>query len=375
MARKLKPGTIALLAAAAVSFELACQKDTAPPQEPPRLSSITPGRAQAGQEIILRGRRFAPDPRGNRVVIGSRQGRVVRASSEELAVEVPALDVAPGAEQRAAVHVAVAGQDSNMLPLDIVSGAYEAEEALADESAGQEEASESKEQVADADTPPARARAATRRREPPAPKPEASGVRRASPAERAAALVLRGDEAVTGPDPSSAVDLYRQALAVDPKNAKARAGLERAEAATSALKRSFVASKTTVEGRAGKNKGPAGFQTDNVQIQHAPEATAHIEFEVVPPRVRPGVEPTVRIFLNNYGKKRVRVSTVSVTTVVDGKNATQTPSLLAKDFKPGERNLLAEVKEPWKSGVRSWRLAVQVTTNKGDRLRNRLNWK
>lgn len=74
---------------------------------PPMLSRIYPTTAHVGDTIVLEGQGFDGTLEGNVVYFGDYSGRVAKASSDHLEVEVPDIGVAVGAEQRVPVKVEV----------------------------------------------------------------------------------------------------------------------------------------------------------------------------------------------------------------------------------------------------------------------------
>jgi len=84
----------------------------------PSIGGIEPGRVRVGDAITLTGRNFSTEPGGNIVQFeGARAGRVLRASSTRLQVEVPEIPSAPGRPNRVPVTVTVDGRQSD--PMDI----------------------------------------------------------------------------------------------------------------------------------------------------------------------------------------------------------------------------------------------------------------
>jgi hypothetical protein len=81
------------------------------PGRAPRIATVEPPRARAGERIAIVGEHFATDVAGNIVTFGDRAaGKVVSASPTRLEVEVPALPVT--GEGKVAVVVATGGKAS-----------------------------------------------------------------------------------------------------------------------------------------------------------------------------------------------------------------------------------------------------------------------
>jgi tetratricopeptide (TPR) repeat protein len=81
--------------------------------------------------------------------------------------------------------------------------------------------------------------------------------------------------------------------------------------------RSFTAEPTKVTAPGGA--GPAGFDVSEVQTSRAPQFNGRMEFEVLPPAVRPGEPFVVRIHLRNEGRKSVKIRALQIAAVVDGR--------------------------------------------------------
>ena len=80
----------------------------------PSIDSITPSRARTGEILTVTGKNFSPTPSSNLVRFeGSRDGRVVSATSTQLQVEVPDVPAAIGRPNRVPVTVTVGERTSD----------------------------------------------------------------------------------------------------------------------------------------------------------------------------------------------------------------------------------------------------------------------
>ena len=86
---------------------------------PPLLSRITPSPAHVGDTVTLEGQGFDTTLEGNIVYFGDYTGRLMRAGRTTLAVEVPDIGVAAGAQQPVKVKVEV-DEDKVSNALDLV---------------------------------------------------------------------------------------------------------------------------------------------------------------------------------------------------------------------------------------------------------------
>lgn len=74
---------------------------------PPLLSRISPTTARVGDTIVLEGQGFDSSLEGNVVYFGDYSGRLMKASSHRLEVEVPDIGLAVGAQELLPVKVEV----------------------------------------------------------------------------------------------------------------------------------------------------------------------------------------------------------------------------------------------------------------------------
>jgi tetratricopeptide (TPR) repeat protein len=132
--------------------------------------------------------------------------------------------------------------------------------------------------------------------------------------------------------------------------------------------RGFTMEPTRIDSPRGS--GPAGF--DGAEMSgRAPQFSGRMEFEVLPPAVRPGDAFVVRILLRNDGRKPVKVRTLSLAAVVNGLRAPAAATPLLKEVQSQSRGLVAEYSGVW-SGAREWALEAVVTSDKDEQVASRL---
>jgi hypothetical protein len=127
--------------------------------------------------------------------------------------------------------------------------------------------------------------------------------------------------------------------------------------------RSFTVEATKVTAPGGA--GPAGFDVSEVQTSRAPQFNGRMEFEVLPPAVRPGEPFVVRIHLRNVGRKSVKIRALQIAAVVDGRRTPALAKLLLREVQGLSRGLVAEYSGVW-NGERDWRLEAVVTADKDE---------
>ncbi len=221
---------------------------------------------------------------------------------------------------------------------------------------------------------------------PPTPRPTPTPKRTATPppaqatqpsaasarTQRVAGLLGEADSAVQGGRHDAAVRLYEQVLEIDPANAQASAGKDRATAAAAAGRKTFVGSRTAV--RTGRGKGKPGFEAGGVSVAE-PDYSGRIQFEVNPARVKAGDSYKVRIYLTNDGKKPYRIEGLEVVISINGTAQTQAAQPPREELGPGNRITMAEISAVWPEGVQAWYSEVQVSTDHGDSFKSRVTWK
>ena len=103
----------------------------------------------------------------------------------------------------------------------------------------------------------------------------------------------------------------------------------------------------------------------------APQFSGRLEFEVLPPAVRPGEPFVVRIHLRNDGRKSVKVRALALSAVIDGRRMPAPAKLLLQEVQSQSRGLVAEYSGVW-SGARDWALEAVVTADKDEQVACRL---
>ena len=137
-------------------------------------------------------------------------------------------------------------------------------------------------------------------------------------------------------------------------------------AATPPPSRNFFADPTSVS--VSGQSSPAGF--DGVAGQAA-QFSGRMEFEVLPPAVRPGEPFVVRIHLRNEGRRSVKIRGLALVAVVDGQRVPAAAVPLLKEVKAQSRGLVAEYSGVWNASG-PWMLEAVVTADKNETLTSRL---
>jgi hypothetical protein len=355
----------------------------------PTLNEISPNPARAGDTVTLRGDRFSSDLGGNIVLFGDRSGKIVRATTTLLEVQVPEVGMMLGEQVR--VPVRVFSRDRVSGPVDILIATTRPEGA--EEMVGEARAPAAPPASAPAPAPAAEAAAR------PAPSqevvPPASWVpgevpstaprkRSRPPASPAAppasgpdvaALLEEADAAAAAQRHEAAIGLYDRVLQADPQNARAKAGRAATQVAEASLRRSFAPGATVAEGPPVSSGKLKEFDTAGLSMKKPVEVPAEIEFEASPARVKPGDGYSVKVFLKNTGNKPIRVNGVTVSTTVNGARTAGPVPPLAREVPPGRRVQLHLAAGAWGEGVATWSLEVRVASSRGDTYRSLLTWK
>jgi tetratricopeptide (TPR) repeat protein len=140
------------------------------------------------------------------------------------------------------------------------------------------------------------------------------------------------------------------------------------------LARQFVSGKTLIA-TARASGDIEGFETSDVRKQRMPDLAGRIEFEAAPGTVRAGEAFTVRVYLVNDGKKTVKIKSVALATIVNGRRApapVTTP--LVREVSPLQRALVTELTGTWPEGATSWSLEAVITTDRDETGTSRLDW-
>ena len=120
--------------------------------------------------------------------------------------------------------------------------------------------------------------------------------------------------------------------------------------------------------------GVLGFDSSDVSSRRPPQFAGRLEFEVLPPAVRPGEPFVVRLHLRNDGRRPVKIRGVSLVAVVDGRQVKAPVTALQREVSPQGRALVAEYSGVW-SEAASWALEAIVTADRDERITSRLRAK
>jgi len=194
---------------------------------------------------------------------------------------------------------------------------------------------------------------------------------------------------------AAAISLYDEVLKLDPGNQAAatlRASAVGAKAmaeaaAAAAVSNPVVQGKSFVEGtteasspqtRAGDV--PPGFDaTPGVKVQkgsQAAELPGKIHFNISPKSPKPGDSYTVTITFANEGSAPIQITTMNVTTVINGKRSAGPVPPLVKDVAPRDRaQLLVLSGNYWREDTSSWSMEVEVRTTRGELYKNTVDWR
>ncbi len=192
--------------------------------------------------------------------------------------------------------------------------------------------------------------------------------------------VRKGDELMAGGEFAEATRAYleaRDALESARRAAPRRATSSARPAATTATAplatppppRGFTQDATSVN--APGRGGPAGFDGAEVAGRRATQFNGRMEFEVLPPAVRPGEPFVVRIHLRNDGRKSVKIRGLSLAAVVDGQRMPASATPLLSEVRAQSRALVAEYSNVWQA-PREWALEAVVRADKDETIANRL---
>jgi len=326
----------------------------------PHLTGVAPNPAAEKTAVVLQGSRFAAAPGANIVLFGDQTGHVLRTGATELEVQVPDLGLPPGRQARVPVRVLVDGRVSEVVELTIgLPAPPEPTPTPTPEPTPSPEESTATPSPAPPSTSPTVE---------PRPKPTAS----ASPGP--GKLLAEAEAAEAAGDFGRAAQIYGQALQQEPANAKAKTGLEAARAATAALARAFVLGKTQVEGATARGDIKA-FDSRDVSVRKPAEIPGRVDIEATPGRVKTGDPLHLKVWLQNDGSKPIKLSGLNVATTIDTVRTSGPATPLVKEVAAKQRVLVLEISDTWKPVAATWRLEVQITSDKGETYTNLLSWK
>ena len=330
----------------------------------PQVSSVSPNPAAEKTAILLRGSHFAAAPGGNIVLFGEQTGHVLRTGPSELEVQVPDLGLPSGRQARVPVRVLVEGRVSEVVELTIGLPAPPAPTPTPTPESTPEPT------VSPEPTRPEPrvARTAPSPAVEPKPKPATS------PTPGPAQVLAEAETAAEAHEFERAIPLYEEALRQEPTNGKAKAGLESARTAAAALARGFVLGKTQVEG--GPARGDIkSFDARDVSVRKPAEVAGRIEIEAAPTRVKPGDAVHIKVWLQNDGGKPIKLTSLNVATTIDSVRKSRPMAPLVREVAAKQRALVAEISETWEPVSKTWRLEVQITSDRGETYANLLSWK
>ena len=159
----------------------------------------------------------------------------------------------------------------------------------------------------------------------------------------------------------------------EPASAAPEPAPETTPAAPTGPLRTFVTGNTQISG-ARSGGGVQGFDSADVKTRRTPDFVGRLEFEMVPATVKAGDPVAVRVFVVNLGKKPVRVRSVALTVIQNGKRSSLAPSLLGREVAALQRGAVAEAKTVWADGVSDWSLDAVVTSDRDETGVARLTW-
>jgi serine/threonine-protein kinase len=133
--------------------------------------------------------------------------------------------------------------------------------------------------------------------------------------------------------------------------------------------RSFTTDVTAVSAAAGST--PTGFEAGDVASKKAPDFVGKLLFQVVPPAVHLGDPFVVRLRLVNEGRRSVRVRSLELLVVAEGRRARVDAKVLDDRVEGQREAIVAEYSGVWRE-ARPWALEAVLTTDRGETVRNRL---
>jgi hypothetical protein len=193
-------------------------------------------------------------------------------------------------------------------------------------------------------------------------------------AQQAASLVGQAETAWALQKYDEAGRRYDEALQLEAGNARAAAGKARSQWAAAATRKVFALGRT-VSTPAKSGKGPAGFEAEDVALKNQ-DFVCEVGIEIDPPAVKPGDDYgyVASVSLVSAGKKSIKIKSLQANVTLDGAPSSESPPALVREVQK-QRAAIAEIRGAWKEGMKSWRLEVIVTADKGDSCRNSVNWR
>jgi tetratricopeptide (TPR) repeat protein len=137
-------------------------------------------------------------------------------------------------------------------------------------------------------------------------------------------------------------------------------------------RKAFVSGETVIR-YASTKKGPAGFDTQDVNVN--PDFLCRIRFDATPAAVRAAEGYNLKVILVNEGDKTIKIRDLTLATTSNGTRST-TPATPQTREVPGKQSaVLTEVNGAFEESVSSWSLEAAVSSGKGDVCRNQVAWK
>ncbi len=205
-------------------------------------------------------------------------------------------------------------------------------------------------------------------------------------------LLNRADGALSDQKYDAAISLFDSVLALDSANQRAILGKSssiQARAMAQASQagprlpsgKTFQASKTTATAAdAGGGNVPPGFEESagvgSKKGTQAAELPGRITFDVSPDVVKAGEGYSVKISLQNEGAAPIPISSMSLTTTVNGRKITGPVQPQVKEVAPQQKALVFSLDgNIWKEDTTAWTMEVVIRTARGETYKNQITWK
>jgi serine/threonine protein kinase len=202
-------------------------------------------------------------------------------------------------------------------------------------------------------------------------------------------LLARADDAMGKSQFDAAIQLYGEALKLDPNSNRAASGKTGAIGARAVAQaagartagRAFVSGKTLAQSlETSAGNAPPGFEESaGVDVKRgsaAAELPGKIQFEPKPETVKAGDQYSVNIYLLNEGAGPISVRSMAVSVLKNNSRAGGPVQPQTKDVAPRQKALLlATSTDIWKEDTASWQMEVTVSTARGEKYTNTLSWK
>jgi hypothetical protein len=202
-----------------------------------------------------------------------------------------------------------------------------------------------------------------------------AAAQRARIAAQVTALLGQANAAAAARNYDAALAQYDEVLRLDPQNAAAQAAKASVTAARAHARKAFVPGRTVVQTEKARGGGLEGFDSSGVNLQKAPDFQGRIEFAMSPASVQPGDPWQLKIYVVNEGKKAIKISSLAVTTMVNGSPSGSGGAPRNREIAPQQRVIVDELSGTWPAGVNSWKTEVKLTAGKNDTLASQLNWR